>query len=146
MIHCEIGLEVARPCPEVFAFVDDVTKAPLWLSRCARLEQSSPPPKQVGSTLRYRYKEGAGSAGMDGTVTEYEPERRLAMCFTDRMFDVEVAFRFAPAGAGTRIEHAVTITPKPLMARLMAPMIRGATQKQIAHDTARLKELLESAR
>ena len=69
MIHCEIGLEVARPCPEVFAFVDDVTKAPLWLSRCARLEQSSPPPKQVGSTLRYRYKEGAGSAGMDGTVT-----------------------------------------------------------------------------
>ena len=144
MIRCEIGLDVARPGAEVFAFVDDVAKAPLWLSRCARLEQSSPLPKRVGSTLRYTYREGAGSGGMDGAVTEYQPGRRLVMRFTDKMFDVEVGFDFAPAGAGTRIEHAVTITPKPLMARLMAPLIRGATQKQIAQDSARLKRLLES--
>jgi len=145
MIHCEIQLDVARPPAEVFAFVDDVSRAPQWLSRCAAIEQTSPPPKRVGSTLHYTYREGTGSGTMDGTVTAYDKDRRLTMHFIDRTFEVEVGFRFEPAGAGTRIAHAVTITPKTGMMKLMAPMIRGATRKQIAQDAARLKQLLEAA-
>jgi ribosome-associated toxin RatA of RatAB toxin-antitoxin module len=144
MIRCEIQLEVDRPPSVAFAFVDDVTRAPLWLSRCAAIEQTSPPPKRVGTTLHYTYKEGTGPKAMDGTVTAYEKDRVLTMRFADPMFDVEVGFRFEPAGAGTRIDHAVTITPKSGMMKIMAPMIRMATRKQIAQDTARLKQLLES--
>ena len=144
MIRCEIGLDVARTPSDVFAFVDDTTKAPLWLSRCVGIEQTSPPPKRVGTALHYSYKEGGRAGTMVGAVTAYEKDRQLTMRYEDRMFDVEVGFRFEPTGSGTRIAHAIEITPKAFMARLMAPMIRGATQKQIAQDTATLKRLLES--
>jgi len=144
MIRCDIALDVARPPAEVFAFVDDVSQAPRWLSRCQSIEQTSPPPKGVGTTLRYTYKQGAGPGVMDGTVTGYERDRTLAMHYTDRMFEVEVSFRFSPQSAGTHIDHAVTITPRAFMAKLMGPMIRGATRKQLAADTVTLKRLLES--
>jgi carbon monoxide dehydrogenase subunit G len=144
MIRCEVGLDVARSPSEVFAFVDDVGQAPRWLSRCQSIEQTSPLPKRVGTTLRYTYKEGAGPGVMEGAVTAYEKDRTLAMHYDDRMFGVDVSFRFAPQGTGTHIDHAVAITPKALMAKLMAPLIRGATRKQITGDTAMLKRLLES--
>lgn len=56
----------------------------------------------------------------------------------------EVSFRLTPQGAGTHIDHAVAITPRAFMAKLMTPMIRGATGRQLAADTATLKRLLES--
>lgn len=143
MIRCEIRLDVARAPSEVFAFVDDVSKAPRWLSRCASIEQTSPPPKGVGSTLRYTYRGGPGT--MEGTVTAYQKDRDLAMRYQDRMFDVDVAFRFQPQGTGTTIEHSVAIEPKGFVVKLMSPMIRAATRKQIAHDTAMLKRLLEES-
>ena len=144
MIRCEIGLEVARARSDVFAFVDDTKKAPLWLSRGVGIEQTSPPPKRAGTTLRYAYKEGGRAGTMEGAVTAYEKDRQLTMRYTDRMFDLEVGFRFETSAVGTRVDHAIELTPKPFMARLMAPVIRGASRKQIAHDTAALKRLLES--
>ena len=145
MIRCERAIDVARPPSDVFAFVDDVSRAPHWLSRCASLEQTSPGPKGVGATLRYVYREGGGSGTMEGTVTECEKDRTLMMHYSDRMFDVEVGFRFAPQGSGTRLEHAVSISPRAFMMKLMAPMIRGATKKQLDQDMATLKRLLEAA-
>lgn len=143
MIRCEVTLDVARPPSEVFAFVDDDSQCPRWLSRCAELKMTSPPPKRPGSTLHYRYREGGPTGAMHGVVRAWERDKRLEMGFTDKMFEVEITFAFEPAGAGTRIHHTVAISPKPVMAKLMSPMIRKMTEKQLAHDTATLKQLLE---
>ena len=145
MIRCEVRFEIARRPAEVFAFVDDVHNAPRWLSRCTGLQQTSAPPKGVGTTLRYFYKDPGGHTGeMAGVVTDYERDKRLAMRMTDRTLRVGIFFRFASKGSGTEIDHTVEITPRTFLMRLMSPMIRGATQKQITRDTAKLKELLES--
>jgi carbon monoxide dehydrogenase subunit G len=144
MVRCEVTLDVARPPSEVFAFVDDVSQCPRWLSRCAELTMTSPPPKRAGSTLYYRYKEGSPGGSMDGVVRAWEKDKRLEMEFKDKLFEVEIAFAFEPAGAGTRIHHTVVISPKPVLAKLMSPMIRKMTEKQIAQDTAALKRLLEA--
>ena len=142
MIRCEVMLEVGRPPADVFAFVDDIGKAPQWLGRCVEIQQTSPPPKRVGTTLRYFYKEGGRRGEMDGVVTEYEKDKRLAMSYSDKMFDVAVAFRFEPSGFGTKVQHNVEITPKAFVAKLMSPMIGAATRKQVERDTAKLKGLL----
>ena len=82
MIRCEVRFEIARNPEAVFAFVDDVRNAPRWLGRCKDLQPTSPPPKGVGSTLRYFYTDPGGHQGeMEGVVTEYEKHRRLAMKF-----------------------------------------------------------------
>jgi uncharacterized protein YndB with AHSA1/START domain len=142
MIRCDATVDVDRPPDDVFAFIDDVTKTPRWVVRCAALELTSPPPKGVGATLRYTYKERSRTGVMDGVVTEHEPGRRLVMKFVDKNFEVALAFRLDRAGRGTRVEHAIEIWPRSLPAKLMTPFVRGVTQQQIERDLAQLKESL----
>jgi hypothetical protein len=123
--------------------VDDVNNAPRWLSRCKALKQTSPLPKQVGSMLLYTYREGATSGKMDGVVTEYEPDRTLAMKYKDKMFELAIWFKFSPAAGGTHIDHAVEITTKSFMSGLMAPMIRAA-RLATGEGHRELKELLHA--
>lgn len=146
MIHCEVTVHVPRPPSAVFALVDDVTRMPSWLGMCVELRQTSAGPRQVGAALLYQYRQGGRVSQMEGVVTEREQDRKLGMTFHDRHFEVAVRFRFEPSGAGTQIQHVVEITPKSFVARLMSPLIRGATQKQIAKDTAKLVEVLGSDR
>lgn len=142
MIQCETTCEVAGSPDAVFAFVDEAANAPRWLGRCVRIEPLSPPPKGVGSRLRYIYRDRGRTGSMDGEVTAYQPGRQLAMRYGDRMVEVAVSFRFAPAPGGTRIDHAIEITPRSLLARVMQPMIRTWTARQLERDTAALRAVL----
>ena len=144
MIEYQVQVDVSRPPSEVFAFLDDVRQTPRWLERCTEIQQTTPGPKGVGTKLRYAYADRGRSGTMEGTVTEYEKDRRLAMRFIDPMLDVQVGFRVEPAGAGARIVHRVEITPRNLMAKMMSPMISAATKKQVDADTAKLKAMLEA--
>jgi uncharacterized protein YndB with AHSA1/START domain len=146
MIHCEVTVHVPRPPSVVFAFVDDASKMPSWLGMCVELRQTSAGPKQVGTTLLYTYRQGGRESQMSGVVTEREPDRRLGMQYQDQQFAVAVSLRLEPSGTGTQLTHIVEITPKSFAARLMSPLIRGATQKQLAQDTAKLVALLGSDR
>jgi hypothetical protein len=82
---------------------------------------------------------------MNGSVTAYERDRRLAMQYADTMFDVGVFFAFEPLGTGTRIAHAVEIQPKGFVGKLMTPVIRAATRQQIDRDTHKLRDLLQAS-
>jgi uncharacterized protein YndB with AHSA1/START domain len=144
VIRNEVSLRIDRPVERVFAFVDDESRAADWLSRCVALRQVTPGAKGVGTELHYTYKDPGRTGEMDGRVTAYEKDRRLAMHYTDPTFDVDVDFWFEPEREGTTVRHATSITPKSLMAKLMTPIIRGATGKQIVQDTQALKRILES--
>jgi uncharacterized protein YndB with AHSA1/START domain len=142
MIECENTIDIARAPAEVFAFIDDAARMPSWITSCIALEQTSPPPRRLGSTLHYTFKQGARPGTMDGSVTEYQPPRRLAMRFGDAGFTVTVAFRVEPAGGGARVTQSLQIEPRTLFGRLMTPLIRAGTRRQLAGDNARLKSLL----
>jgi carbon monoxide dehydrogenase subunit G len=144
MIRCEATIDVPRPPAEVFAFLDDPANNARYMSMCASLEETSAPPRGAGSTLRYRYKEGAGTGEMTGAVAVHQPPRRLAMTFADAMFDVLVAYAVAPSGGGSRVEHVVEIAPRKFAAKLMTPLIRLGARKQMAKDMAKLKDLLST--
>jgi carbon monoxide dehydrogenase subunit G len=144
MIRVHKEIDVARPPAEVFAFLDDIRQTPKWLTRCTNIEQTTSGPKAVGTKLRYSYQEQGRSGTMDGVVSEYEKDRRLAMAFTDPMMDVRVGFQVEPAAGGSRIVHEVEIEPRNFMAKMMTPMISSMTRKQMDSDTAKLKQMLES--
>jgi len=143
MIKSESSIEIAKPVDEVFRFVDDTSQAPRWLQECVEVTQTSPGPKAVGSRLHYVYQQGGRRGEMDGEVTAYERDRHLAMRYDDKVFGVEIDFRFAPAAGGTQVTHVCAIAIKNPVAKLMTPMIRGANEKQVVANLARLKQLLE---
>ena len=145
VIQNEASIHIARPVGEVFALVDDFSKAPLWLESCAELKQVSPGIKSAGTQLHYAYRQGGHAGEMDGTVTAYEKNGRLEMQYADGTFAVEVRLRLAEAPGGTALTHSIAITPKRFFARLMAPMIRKMNGQQVTNNLSRLKQLLEQA-
>ena len=144
MIRAESSIEIARPPSQVFAYVCDLQHAPAWLEACLELALVSPGWAR-GAELRYVFREGRGEGRMSGVVSEYDPNRRLVLDFKDPRFEVTVSLDFAPAGTGTRVTHAVSIDPKGLMGKLMAPMIRAGNEKQVKANLARLEQGLMGA-
>jgi hypothetical protein len=66
------------------------------------------------------------------------------MKYDDKMMDVVVDFRMAPAAGGTQLTHAIAITPKTLVAKLFSPFIKRRLPKQTTTAMEKLKVLLES--
>jgi carbon monoxide dehydrogenase subunit G len=144
VIRCENAIEVSVPPAEAFATVDDHQRAPRWLSRCIEIRQTSDGPKSVGTTLLYRYHERGREGSMSGSVTEYAKDQALAMRFSDAMAEIRLAFRFAPSGAGTRIDETVEVVLKGLVGKLMSPLIGRLAKAQVENDGRALKALIEA--
>jgi carbon monoxide dehydrogenase subunit G len=142
VIRTEQSVDVARAPGDVFAFLDDASRTSSWMGLCTKLEQTSPAPKGVGTTMHYAHNQGAGGGTMDGVVTQYEAGRRLEMTFIDKMFEIVVSFVVEPSGTGATVTYVTVVTPVGLLAKMMTPMIRTAMPQQMAKDVAKLKELL----
>ena len=145
MIRAEATLDTRRTKAEVFALIDDFTRMPSWVGMCSSLEQTSPVPRRAGSTLRYTYKQGGRVQVIDGTVAAYEPGRRLVLDFADKICHIAVAFELSTEGSATRLLHSIEIEPLCWPMKLMAPLIRAGTKRQLAKDTEKLKALLSAA-
>ena len=129
----------------VFAILDDVTRAPEWLKRCTRLDNVSGGPTEVGTRLRYHYKQGRRTGVMDGAVVAREQDRKLTNRFTDTMMDVTVDFDVAPGPSPqqTTLTHTITIDTKGV-GKVFTPMIRLGLPGQTTGAMAELKRLAES--
>jgi carbon monoxide dehydrogenase subunit G len=143
-IHYEHSLEVSRPPEDAFSLLDDVSQTPKWLERCTGIEKLTPGANAVGTKLRYSYKDGGRRGTMDGEITARQPNERLTMRYSDTMMDVVVDFRVAKADRGARLTHAIDITPKTFMAKLVLPLIRRSLPKQIVRAMEMLRGLLET--
>ena len=144
MPFAEALIQINRSPAEVFALLDNTSRAPEWLESCVAIRRISPGPKGVGATLHYSYRQGSRPGVMDGIVTAYTPGTKLGMRFTDSRFAVDVGFDLGPVGAGTQVRHECRITPASIMGRLMTPLIQLGNRRQVHHNLARLKTLLEA--
>jgi uncharacterized protein YndB with AHSA1/START domain len=143
-IHFEHTLDVAADPDRTFSLLDDVTQTPRWLSRCTGIEKLTPGPLAVGSQLRYAYKDGGRKGTMNGEITARSPGERLTYHYTDKMMEVVVDFRVARAQTGARLTHAIAITPKTFMGKLVAPLIRRGLPKQTVSAMEKLRDLLKT--
>lgn len=138
--------ETVRVSPErAFAAIDDLALTAKWLPPCVSLNKIGPGPNAVGDKLRYVYKQGGKQAEMDGEIVARVPGERLACRYFDKMFEVSVDLRVAPAPGGATTTHIIEITPKSFVGKLMSPMVRMGIKKQSRDAAANLKKLLESA-
>ena len=145
MIKSESSVEITKPVSQVFAFVEDHSKAPEWLESCVELRQTSSGPKQAGAAMHYVYREGSGKKEMDGTVTAYFKDRQLTMKFADSKFGVQIEFLVVLAPHGTLVTHSIEIEVKGFFGKLMSGMIEAGNKKQVTNNLSRMKLLLEKS-
>lgn len=142
-IHFEHAIDVACPPAKAFSVLDDVSQTPQWLARCTGIEKLTPGENRVGTKLRYSYREGGRVGVMEGETTARKHDERLTFRYDDKMMGVTVDFRVAKTAGGTRLVHAIDITPKTFMARMMSPLIRRMMPKQTITAMETLRALLE---
>lgn len=137
-------LSVSASPSAIFAIVDDVSRTPEWLSRCTGIDKLDAGPNYVGTPLTYHYKDGRRTGSMDGQIIAREPDRHIAMKFTDKLMDVTVDFVAASDGVGTTLTHSIDIATKGI-GKIFTPMIKRDLPKQTMDAMTRLKALAEAS-
>ena len=144
-IHFSHTIDVAHDPKKVFALLDDLEKTPRWLERCTGLEKLSAGPSDVGSKLRYSYRDGGRGGTMEGEIVSRIPDERLAFRYGDKMMEVAVDFHVTSAASGARLTHTIDIKPKTFFAKLFTPFIRRGLPKQTIGAMERLRALLDES-
>ena len=145
-IHFEHALDVACTPEQAFALIDDFEQTPRWLERCTGIETLTSGPNAVGTKVRYSYRDVRRSGTMDGEVTTRVPNQRLTLRYVDATIEVTVDFRVERSALGARLVHAIDMTPRTLVTKLFAPLIRKQLPKQTVQAMERLRRLLEASR
>jgi uncharacterized membrane protein len=130
MFNIERTITIHRPMGEVFAYLSDVEHGPQYISGQREAHKTSAGPMGIGTIFASTGKFLRRSA--TSTVTEYEPDRRLAWKETSGA-RATTAWSFEPSDA-------------PGLLGLAEPLMERLASGQIDHDLSALKELLAVAR
>jgi len=132
---------VARASGDVFAFLAQFENIPQWNYAIDRTWKVSDGPVGVGSI--YRQQRTVPSHTEETfQVTEYDPDRRLAIEGTLGPFAATVTYRLEEIGEGTLITNDVDLGATGLT-RLAAPLATNRIKSSVASNLKVLKQLLE---
>jgi hypothetical protein len=139
-----VGVDVARPANDAFAFVADVENNPRWQRGMRSCRWTSPPPHGVGAT----YDQTARFLGKDIVssfrVVEHLPGRRVKITTTKSPFPITETRSVQPLGDDRAYISAIVEGDASGFFRIAAPLLRALVARSVRGDYARLKRLLES--
>ena len=142
MITIESTEWIDRPVEHVFAFVSDVRNDPQWHTDVLEAEFDTAKPLTTGTTFRVRFKPFMGLSEGTGTVTAYEPPRRVVLTNQMGKFQPVITITVEPDDGGSRITRLVKMEAAGML-RYMAPFMGGMMRKQSDSFLSNLKRLLE---
>jgi uncharacterized protein YndB with AHSA1/START domain len=134
-------ITIDRPPASVFAYLADLENLPAWNYALAETRQVSPGPPGVGT--RYRQTRTIPVHAEESLeITEFTPNRQLAVQGTLNAFPAHLTYTLQPAGEGSTLVNTVELqAPRPL--NLLGPVVAGRIKSAVAANLADLKRLLE---
>jgi uncharacterized protein YndB with AHSA1/START domain len=134
-------ITIERSPADVFAYLSRFENVPRWNEAIVDTRRTSQGPSGVGST--YVQTRSQPSPGEDSfEVTEYEPDRKLAIRGTFGRFKGAFTYELEPIDNGTRLTNSVDLEAPGLM-RIAAPIGASRLKSAVAQNLGRLKEILE---
>jgi ligand-binding SRPBCC domain-containing protein len=128
---------------EVFAFVTDPEKGPVWQSSLLEARFDPDGPLQQGTRITETRKLLGRRLESTVEVTELEPDRRFSGKVLSGPFPWEFTYTFEASGDGTRVDFHIEGEPGGFF-RLAEPIVVRTVRKQMEADFSTLKELVES--
>ena len=142
MPKVEVGTTIDRPVEDVFAVVSNVEHNPRWSAATLEAEQTSPGPVGVGSTARVVIKLFGKRFESVSTITEFEPNRKLAAELKSGPFPFRGTWIFEPVDGGTRVTVNAEAESGGFF-KLAEPLFVSMGKRQLQGDLANLKDLME---
>lgn len=141
----EETISIARPAPDVFAYLAEHANHAKFIEANVACEQTSPGPMGVGSTLKNEARIFGRPMVEHFEVVRFEPDRVIEKASRGgSSFETTDRFELEPRGGGTEVRFVVTGRARHLGERLLfvvlKPVLRGSMRKALR----RLKEILEA--
>ncbi|MDF2646679.1 MAG: hypothetical protein K0Q73_2484 [Paenibacillus sp.] len=138
--------DIKAPIEKVFACADEEEKQKLWMEGLVGTEYIGKydPNQPVGTKFKQKIKEGGRVQEYDGEVTAYEKPRLLGVKLFNKMFSVDVRYRFTEISGGTRMQYDCELTFHHWIARLMGSLFGWFTKRIFRKQMQAFKSLAES--
>lgn len=129
MAQLPLAITIDRPIGDVFRVLTTPEDTPKWSSSAVDEALTSTGPIGVGSTRRAIVRSFGGRTSTNETViTEYEPNRKVAMRSTSGPVPFVVAWSFSVVPGGTRVEWSWSFAFGGAL-RLIAPLSSRSSGK-----------------
>jgi len=138
-------LTIERPVEDVFAFLADFEKIPIWNYAIEETTKTSPGPVGVGTTYR-QTRSIPRRSEEKFEVTAFEPVRGLAIRGQIGPFRTRASYEFTSVGGATRLTNEVDIEPSSGALRLLAPLAVPRVKAAVAANLGELKRILGKGR
>lgn len=102
-MRLEERVDIEQRPEGVFSWLEDPTRAVVWMSSVSKTEILHRTPGLVGTTFRETVADAGGSAELEGVVTACEPKRVIAFHLEGRFNDVDVEYRLDEVQGRTRL-------------------------------------------
>ena len=136
---------IERPIGEVFSYVTDVEKMPMWISgvRAARLIS-----QEMGRGARFvlDYVQGRRPSEIEIEVTEFEPPRSFASRIFRGPFAYEGRIELREVEQATVVTNTIEAGPDSLSTRvatwLLGPLLLRGLTRRIAGELEELRRVI----
>jgi carbon monoxide dehydrogenase subunit G len=142
MRRVERNAEIAATPAEIYAFLSDPANLPRWQTGIVSAERTSPLPIRRGSTARVVRELMGQRIAADITVTEAEPDRRLALTSAVSGIGVTATLELTPRGSGTLVAFAMEIRAENVFMTPIEGMVAGGAEQELDSSLARLQAAL----
>jgi uncharacterized protein YndB with AHSA1/START domain len=146
-MRIDLAVDIRSDLETVFGWLAAPEKAMVWMTSVAGGEIIDRKPGMVGTTFRERVEEGGNGIDMQGSITAFEPNRRISFHLESRVNKLDVDYRTEAVGEVVRLTVTSDIHwrfPVNLMSVFAGRTIRRQILEQSSREFARLKELCEA--
>lgn len=134
------SVRIDRSAEDVWDYFTDVENDPEWNPSAIKARKTSDGPLGVGSTFSVVRKM---SGAMDLEYTEYARPLRWTLRGVGRGMAFTYSADLTPSGGSTELTSRMNLEPKGLL-KLLTPVLRWVTAKQLSQVHAALKQKLEA--
>ncbi len=145
MTSQSVTVLIERSAPDVFAYLDDVSREHEWQPNLRSAEKEPPGPTGVGTRKRYVSRFLGRDVENVYVVRELEPGRRVTY-ETAKGSAIEARSEIVcePVEDGTRVTMKLEARPKGVLRFVPSAVLEAAYREQLDGTLQRLKERLES--
>ena len=142
----DLGMTITinRPVDDVFRVLTTPEETPKWSSSAVEEALTSPGPVGIGSTRRAVVRSFGGRTTTNETVvTEFEPNRKVAMRSISAPVPFEAAWSFTDVPGGTRVDWTWSFAFAGAF-KVLGPAFGSYFRRSLQKDLDRLKQMMEA--
>jgi uncharacterized protein YndB with AHSA1/START domain len=141
------SLDIHATPKTVFHYLEVPENAKEWMKGITETEILHETPERTGTTFRERMESDEGGLDMQGSITEFVPERVIAFRLESKIHTVNVRYSVEPQISGARLKIDSSIQfrfPMSIMAWFLGKKMRAEFLAELQGECAELKRLCET--